>query len=87
MAAPEAIVGPINLGNPVETTIKELAEIIIAMTESSSDIEYHPLPVDDPVQRCPDISRAIDDLGWQPRISLDKGLGTTIAYFQRLMAR
>jgi UDP-glucuronate decarboxylase len=86
MAAPDDVSGPINLGNPVETTVGELAETIIALTGSRSQIERRPLPVDDPVQRCPDIGRARDVLGWQPRVPLDAGLKSTIAYFDRLLA-
>jgi len=85
MAAPDSVTGPINLGNPVETTVIELAEKIIAMTGSRSQIEHRPLPVDDPIQRCPDISRAKDTLGWQPRVALETGLQHTIAYFDRLL--
>jgi UDP-glucuronate decarboxylase len=85
MAAPDDVSGPINLGNPVETTVGELAETIIALTGSRSVIERRPLPVDDPVQRCPDIGRARDVLGWQPRVPLEAGLKSTIAYFDRLL--
>ena len=85
MAAPDSVTGPINLGNPVETTVGELAEKIITMTGSRSKIEHRPLPVDDPIQRCPDISRAKDTLGWQPRVALETGLQHTIAYFDRLL--
>ncbi len=85
MAAPDSVTGPINLGNPVETTVVELAEKIIAMTGSRSEIVHRPLPVDDPIQRCPDISRAKDTLGWQPRVALETGLQHTIAYFDRLL--
>jgi UDP-glucuronate decarboxylase len=86
MAAPDDVTGPINLGNPVETTVAELAEKIIAMTGSRSRIERKPLPVDDPVQRCPDISRARDVLDWEPRVLLETGLERTIAYFDRLLS-
>jgi UDP-glucuronate decarboxylase len=85
MAAPDSVTGPINLGNPVETTVVELAQKIIAMTGSRSEIVHRPLPVDDPIQRCPDISRAKDTLGWQPRVALETGLQHTIAYFDRLL--
>jgi UDP-glucuronate decarboxylase len=85
MATPDTITGPINIGNPVETTVRELAEKIIAMIGSRSTIERRPLPVDDPTQRCPDITRAKADLGWQPRIPLETGLQHTIAYFDRLL--
>jgi len=86
MAAPDDVTGPMNLGNPVETTVRELAERIIAMTGSRSKIERKPLPVDDPVQRCPDISRARDVLDWEPRVPLETGLGRTIAFFDRLLS-
>ncbi len=82
MAAPDDVTGPINLGNPVETTIRELAEKVIAMTGSSSRIESRPLPVDDPVQRCPDIARAREALQWEPKVALETGLKRTIAYFE-----
>ena len=85
MNTPDSITGPINLGNPVETTVRELAEKIIAMTGSRSKLEFRPLPVDDPVQRCPDITRAKEVLGWQPRVPLENGLQKTIAYFDRLL--
>jgi UDP-glucuronate decarboxylase len=86
MSTPDAITGPINLGNPVEMTVKGLAERIIALTGSSSKIEYRPLPVDDPIQRCPDIGRATKQLGWKPVVSLDIGLRRTIEYFKGRMA-
>jgi len=86
MAAPDDVTGPINLGNPVETTVGALAEKIIDLIGSSSKIERRPLPVDDPVQRCPDISRARDLLNWEPRVPLDTGLERTIAYFDRLLS-
>lgn len=73
--------GPINLGNPGEFTISELADKVLAMTKSSSKISYYPLPGDDPLQRKPDISLARKRLGWQPTIDLDEGLKRTIAYF------
>ena len=73
MAAPDDITGPINLGNPVETSVAELAELIIELTGSRSKIEHRPLPVDDPVQRCPDISQAKALLDWQPRTAAAAG--------------
>jgi UDP-glucuronate decarboxylase len=85
MAAPDDVTGPINIGNPVETTGRELAEKIIAMVGSSSKIESRPLPVDDPVQRCPDITRARNLLDWEPRVPLDTGLERTIAFFRDLL--
>ena len=73
--------GPVNLGNYTEFTIMELAEKIISLTGSSSKIFYRPLPEDDPKQRQPDISLAIKNLGWEPKIELEEGLKRTIKYF------
>jgi UDP-glucuronate decarboxylase len=86
MATPDDVTGPVNLGNPVETTVRELAEQIITMVGSRSRIERKPLPVDDPVQRCPDISRARELLDWQPSVPLEVGLERTIAYFERVLS-
>jgi UDP-glucuronate decarboxylase len=86
MATPDELTGPINLGNPVETPVIELAQKIIALIGSSSTLEMRPLPVDDPVQRCPDISRARNLLDWEPRVPLETGLERTIAFFDRLLA-
>jgi len=80
------ITGPINLGNPVEFTVRELAALVIALTGSRSQIVHQPLPHDDPKQRKPDISLAKAQLGWEPRISLDQGLRQTIAYFEKAIA-
>jgi UDP-glucuronate decarboxylase len=77
--------GPVNLGNPHEITVRELAERIIAMTGASSKIVLRPLPQDDPMQRCPDITLARSLLGWAPSVALEVGLGKTIAYFERLL--
>jgi UDP-glucuronate decarboxylase len=85
MAAPDDVTGPLNLGNPVETPVRVLAEKIVAMIGSKSKIEYRPLPVDDPTQRCPDISRARNLLNWEPRVPLERGLDKTINYFDRLL--
>ena len=74
--------GPINLGNPGEFTIGELANIVIDMTKSDSSLEYLPLPADDPIRRQPDITRAKDQLGWAPTIPLIEGLETTIKHFK-----
>jgi UDP-glucuronate decarboxylase len=87
MAAPDDITGPVNLGNPVETSVAELAHLIVELTGSRSKIEHRPLPIDDPVQRCPDISQAKGLLDWQPRVELATGLARTIAYFDELLAR
>jgi len=75
---------PFNIGNPEERTVLDLATKILALTGSSSRIEYHDLPVDDPHVRCPDIRRAKSILGWKPVVSTDEGLGHTIDYFRRL---
>ena len=77
-----SVTGPINIGNPVEFTMLQLAEQVIAATGSSSPIVQHPLPVDDPKQRQPDITKATSLLGWQPKIELGEGLGLTIDYFR-----
>lgn len=74
--------GPVNIGNPVEFTILQLAEKVIALTKSHSNIDYLPLPEDDPVQRRPDIILAQEKLGWIPRIHLEEGLAKTIDYFR-----
>ena len=85
MGAADDVTGPINLGNPVETTVAELAQKIIALTGSRSKLEHRPLPVDDPVQRCPDIGRAKSVLGWEPKVPLETGLKRTIAFFDQLL--
>ncbi len=87
MAAADDITGPINLGNPIETSVAELADLVIALTGSRSAITYRPLPVDDPVQRCPDIAQARAVLGWEPRIALKDGLERTVAYFDNLLSQ
>jgi UDP-glucuronate decarboxylase len=85
MAAPDGVTGPINLGNPVENTILELAEKIIRLAKSSSKIVYKPLPQDDPVRRRPDISLARETLKWEPATVLDDGLERTIQFFRSLL--
>jgi UDP-glucuronate decarboxylase len=85
MGAPNDVYGPINLGNPHEFTIAELAELVIDLTGAKSKIINRPLPVDDPMQRCPDISKARTLLGWEPKVPLREGLERTIAYFDRLL--
>ncbi len=82
MATPDDVTGPINIGNPTEFTILELAQKVIEMTGSNSEIIFQPLPSDDPKQRQPDIALAQKTLGWQPAIQLEKGLQKTIAYFK-----
>ena len=84
MNSKEQLTGPINLGNPGEFTIKELAEKIVKMTNSTSKIIYNDLPQDDPTQRKPDISQAKAKLGWNPEITLGEGLKPTIEYFESL---
>ena len=86
MATGEEVTGPINLGNPHEIPVRALAERVIALTGSRSNIVYRPLPQDDPMQRCPDITRARAVLGWEPSVALDDGLARTIAYFERLLS-
>jgi UDP-glucuronate decarboxylase len=77
--------GPMNLGNPVEFTMQQLAEKILQLTGSKSRIVYRPLPIDDPLQRRPDITKAREHIGWQPKIELEEGLKKTIAYFEQLL--
>jgi len=84
MESDEQVTGPINLGNPGEFSIKELAEKVVALVGSGSKLVYEPLPQDDPTQRQPDISKARDVLGWEPKVALDEGLPKTVAYFQNL---
>ena len=82
MNSRDGFTGPVNIGNPGEFTIKQLAEMVIDMTGSKSKIVYKDLPVDDPTQRKPDISLARKELGWEPRIPLEEGLKKTIDYFK-----
>jgi len=86
MDAADHVTGPVNLGNPQETSVAELAEMIIALTGSRSAIIRRPLPVDDPVQRCPDITLATTLLAWQPATPLADGLARTITYFDKLLS-
>ena len=85
MEAPDDVTGPMNLGNPNEMTIRELAEKIIALTGAKSELVERPLPGDDPTQRCPDIGLAKSTLDWQPTVGLDEGLERTIAYFKEIL--
>lgn len=80
-------IGPVNMGNPAEFTIRELAETVLRLTDSKSPIEYRPLPSDDPRQRQPDISLAKRQLDWSPKVCLEDGLKETIAYFRRLLSK
>jgi len=86
MDSPETITGPVNLGNPHEFTMVQLAELVLELTQSKSTIVYHPLPSDDPKQRKPDITLAKEILQWQPKVSLEFGLQQTIHYFQTLFS-
>ena len=85
METGEDVTGPVNLGNPVEFTISELAEKVVAMTSSDAKVVYEDLPQDDPKQRRPDIEHAKSILGWQPKIELEVGLALTIDYFEKLL--
>ncbi len=78
------VTGPLNLGNPREMTIKQLADAVIELTNSASTVDYLPLPVDDPLQRCPDISFAENLLGWTPQVILEDGIKNTIEYFSNV---
>ena len=82
MNSKSGLTGPMNLGNPGEFTIRELAEKVIAMTSSKSKVVFEPLPQDDPTQRQPDISQATAELGWEPKVNLDEGLQPTVEYFR-----
>jgi UDP-glucuronate decarboxylase len=86
METPPEFTGPINIGNPVEFTILELAEKVLRLTRSRSRLVNKPLPPDDPKQRQPDISLAKASLGWKPTVSLDDGLAQTVAYFRKTLA-
>ncbi|NNL77769.1 MAG: NAD-dependent epimerase/dehydratase family protein, partial [Desulfobacterales bacterium] len=83
MNAPDDFTGPVNIGNPNEFSILELAEKVIAKTGSSSKIVYHPLPEDDPLQRQPNIDLAKKQLGWEPKTQLEEGLKQTVEYFKK----
>jgi UDP-glucuronate decarboxylase len=86
MDTDDSVIGPVNLGNPVEFTIRQLAELVIEMTGSRSTIQQFPLPEDDPRQRQPDISRARDLLDWEPTVELRDGLKKTIEHFEKMMS-
>ncbi len=86
MESPDGMTGPVNLGNPHEFTMLELAQMIIEMTGSKSQIEFHPLPHDDPKQRKPDITSAKKNLKWEPKVDLASGLRETIYYFDKLFS-
>ena len=86
MATPRDVTGPVNLGNPSEFTIRELAEKVLSMTGSKSELVFRPLPQDDPQQRCPDISLAKSTLDWTPKVALEDGLKKTIGHFEKLLS-
>lgn len=87
MATPDEVTGPVNLGNPHEITVRELAERVIALCGEDARIEKRPLPQDDPTRRCPDIGLAKRLLGWEPKVPLEDGLRRTVAYFDALLRR
>jgi UDP-glucuronate decarboxylase len=87
MDSPDGITGPINLGNPKEFTMLELAEQVVKLTGTRSKIEFRELPQDDPKQRQPDIALAKKELGWAPAMSLEQGLPKTIEYFSGVVRR
>ena len=87
MRTPDEVTGPLNLGNPEEFTVRELAEKVLELTASQSEIRFAELPSDDPVRRCPDITRARETLGWEPKTPLDTGLRRTVDYFDDLLRR
>ena len=84
MEGPDDFIGPVNLGNPDEFTIRQLAELVLRLTGSESQLIRRPLPADDPTQRKPDITLARQRLGWQPKISLAEGLLPTIEWFRSI---
>jgi len=84
MNGPEDFIGPVNLGNPGEFTVSELAELVIEFTGSKSKLVHRPLPADDPTRRCPDISLAAEKLGWEPKVKLREGLKKTIEWFRSI---
>jgi UDP-glucuronate decarboxylase len=86
MGSPADVIGPVNLGNPGEFTMVELAKHVLALTGSDAPVEYRPLPADDPVRRQPDISRARELLGWEPTVDLADGLKRTVEYFREALA-
>jgi len=87
MDSEPSLIGPVNFGNPVESTMPELAELVLRLTGSGSKIVHREPPEDDPKQRCPDITLAKQRLGWSPEVALEDGLRETIAYFRRRLAQ
>jgi UDP-glucuronate decarboxylase len=86
MDSPREVTGPINIGNPGEFTVRQLADLVVELTGSSSQLEFHPLPSDDPARRRPDITKATEQLGWGPTVALREGLVRTIDYFDALLS-
>lgn len=86
MNTPPDVTGSINIGNPGEYTILQLAELVIELTAAKSKLKFEPLPSDDPKQRKPDISKAKTILGWEPKIQLRQGIEKTVAYFDKLLS-
>jgi UDP-glucuronate decarboxylase len=86
MNHPDNELGPVNIGNPNEKTMLELAEAVLAATGSSSKVEHRELPKDDPTRRCPNISKAKAKLDWEPKIDLATGLERTVAFYRELLA-
>jgi UDP-glucuronate decarboxylase len=82
-----SLAGPVNIGNPDERTVLELARLVLELTGSSSELVFEPLPTDDPTRRCPDISLARSALGWEPRVELREGLTRTMEWFMQREAR
>jgi len=85
MNSPAGVTGPVNLGNPGEFTMLELAKKVLTLTGSDAPVEHRPLPADDPARRKPDITRARDLLGWEPTVPLDQGLEHTVDYFRQAL--
>ena len=85
MNSKERLTGPVNLGNPLEFTIKQLADLILDLTGSQSKLVYKPIPDDDPIKRKPVIEIAQDELGWKPLVKLEEGLKKTIDYFKKVI--
>jgi UDP-glucuronate decarboxylase len=86
MNSPEDFIGPVNLGNPCEFSVRQIAEMVIELTGSNSKLIFLPLPSDDPRQRQPDITLARSALSWEPKVALQDGLKETIGYFRNLLA-
>lgn len=87
MQSPDDVIGPINVGNPGEFSMLELANLVIELTGSKSELKFEPLPQDDPLQRRPDITKAKEHLGWEPKVELREGLTKTIEYFDELLSQ